>query len=208
MVNWNLEKEKLQELIDDGISYEHIGRMYGCSGTNIKKQAKKLKLKLIPRRKINPSETFNKGKRKDKGCLYCGKPVNNRHNKYCSLECKNEFVYKQNVEAWKEHKINGGEVDGTPKSFVRRYMFEKFNYCCEKCGFNKVNQYTGNPILQLHHKDGDCKNNIEENLEVLCPNCHALTDNFGSRNKNSTRIDRRTKYYRTEKTKHNYQNNQ
>lgn len=30
-------------------------------------------------------------------------------------------------------------------------------------------------------------NNKEENLELLCPNCHSLTDNFGALNKNSTR---------------------
>ena len=35
------------------------------------------------------------------------------------------------------------------------------------------------------------QNNQENNLELLCPNCHALTENFGSRNSNCTRIDKR-----------------
>ena len=30
---------------------------------------------------------------------------------------------------------------------------------------------------------------------VLCPNCHSLTENFGSRNKKCTRVDRRTKKF-------------
>ena len=34
-------------------------------------------------------------------------------------------------------------------------------------------------------------NNSEENLQLLCPNCHSLTENFGSRNINCTRIDTR-----------------
>lgn len=34
---WESEKENLEKLINDGISYEEIGRRYGCSGANIKK---------------------------------------------------------------------------------------------------------------------------------------------------------------------------
>lgn len=41
--------------------------------------------------------------------------------------------------------------------------------------------------LELHHIDGNPDNNKEENLQVLCPNHHAMTEHFGSRNKNSTR---------------------
>ncbi len=36
--------------------------------------------------------------------------------------------------------------------------------------------------LELHHKDGDKFNNCIENLEVLCPNCHSLTDNVRGKN--------------------------
>ena len=36
-------------------------------------------------------------------------------------------------------------------------------------------------------------NNKEENLQLLCPNCHSLTENFGSSNKNSSRIYRKQK---------------
>ena len=39
----------------------------------------------------------------------------------------------------------------------------------------------------MHHIDGDCTNNKMENLQLLCPNCHSLTSNFGSLNKNSKR---------------------
>ena len=45
---------------------------------------------------------------------------------------------------------------------------------CEKCG-NTV--WLGQKIpLEVHHKDGDSTNNELINLELLCPNCHALTD--------------------------------
>lgn len=51
---------------------------------------------------------------------------------------------------------------------------------CECCG---INEWNGKPItLQLHHKNGNPRDNCLENLEVLCPNCHSQTDNYGSKN--------------------------
>lgn len=51
---------------------------------------------------------------------------------------------------------------------------------CECC---KNTEWLGQPItLQVHHKDGDKTNNTLENLQLLCPNCHSYTDNFGSKN--------------------------
>ena len=48
---------------------------------------------------------------------------------------------------------------------------------CEMCG---TTEWFGKPIkLHLHHKDGDHLNNELENLELLCPNCHSYTDNYG-----------------------------
>lgn len=47
---------------------------------------------------------------------------------------------------------------------------------CEKCG---ITEWLENPIpLELHHKDGDKNNNNLDNIEILCPNCHAFTDNY------------------------------
>ena len=37
----------------------------------------------------------------------------------------------------------------------------------------------------VHHIDGNSLNNIESNLQLLCPNSHSLTENFGSRNKHA-----------------------
>ena len=47
---------------------------------------------------------------------------------------------------------------------------------CECCG---INEWMGKPIsLQLHHIDGNNKNNTIENLQILCPNCHSQTENY------------------------------
>ena len=47
-----------------------------------------------------------------------------------------------------------------------------------------MEKWLGEPIpLELHHKDGDPFNNELDNLSILCPNCHAFTDNYRSKNK-------------------------
>jgi hypothetical protein len=42
-------------------------------------------------------------------------------------------------------------------------------------------------ILELEHKDGDNKNNERNNLEMICPNCHSLTETWRGRNKRERR---------------------
>lgn len=47
--------------------------------------------------------------------------------------------------------------------------------CCERCG---VKYWNGKNLpLELHHKDGNHYNNELDNLEILCPNCHAVAGN-------------------------------
>ena len=52
---------------------------------------------------------------------------------------------------------------------------------CEGCGLSK---WLGREIpLELPHIDGDRFNNELSNLQILCPNWHALTENYSGRNK-------------------------
>ena len=56
----------------------------------------------------------------------------------------------------------------------------KFNVC-ECCG---LSEWQGVPIsLEIHHINGNNRDNRIENLQLLCPNCHALTDNYRGRYK-------------------------
>lgn len=126
-------------------------------------------------------------------CLNCNKEIN-RGNKFCNSTCQAEYNEKQYIEKWKN-----GEKDGISGKYgiikaVRRYIFKKNDYKCQKCHKNYINPYTNLSILQIHHIDGDCTNNKEENLQLLCPNCHAMTENYGSRNQNATRKDNRQRF--------------
>lgn len=64
----------------------------------------------------------------------------------------------------------------------KRLLSEKiFNHQCDKC---LRCLWLKKPIpLELHHIDGDHSNNSLNNLSLLCPNCHALTDNYRAKNK-------------------------
>lgn len=53
---------------------------------------------------------------------------------------------------------------------------------CEICGIE--NWLCKNLSFSLHHKDGNRKNNKLYNLQILCPNCHTQTDNYGKKKKN------------------------
>ena len=149
---------------------------------------------IEPNQKKN-YELFEKDK--EYFCLNCGKKIENPYgsktNKFCSIECRKEFVQKEYIERWKNGKESGLKGKYALSERIRQYLLEKTNFKCEKCGFEGVNPYTNNSILQIHHMDGDSSNNHEDNLQVLCPNCHAMTDNFGSRNKNATKG--RSKYF-------------
>ena len=52
---------------------------------------------------------------------------------------------------------------------------------CECCG---LSEWQGRPIrLEIHHINANHKDNRLENLQILCPNCHSLTDNYRGRQK-------------------------
>ena len=157
-------KEELENLIlVQNLSYEAIGRLYGVTGNAIKKAAARLEINLPSRRKINPCETFNKDT--SKAIRHC-------------LNCGKE---------------SGNVSRCGISNHIRRYLFEKYNSKCQRCDWGEVNSFTKLVPLQVHHIDGNCTNNNEDNLQLLCPNCHSLTDTYGSLNANSSRTYRRQK---------------
>lgn len=55
--------------------------------------------------------------------------------------------------------------------------------CCNECG---IDTWHGKTIpLELDHINGKSQDNRIENLRLLCPNCHSLTDTWRGRNINT-----------------------
>jgi Zn finger protein HypA/HybF involved in hydrogenase expression len=71
------------------------------------------------------------------------------------------------------------------ESLKKRIKYEQ-DETCNCCGLKLWN---GLPIaLELEHKDGNHDNNSRDNLEMLCPNCHAQTSTWRGRNKRNQRL--------------------
>lgn len=137
-----------------------------------------------------------------KYCLNCGKELIKGQGKYCSNNCQQEYQNKQKILEWKNGTFNGMSGKYGLSKVIRKYLLEKVNYSCELCGWNKINPITGKSPLEIHHIDGDYTNNKEENLQVLCPNCHSLTPTYKALNKDG-REDRQ-EYTNRKKIQQNY----
>lgn len=121
--------------------------------------------------------------------------------KWCSNKCQQKAQYRNYIERWKAGQENGRAGLYDLSSYIRRYLFEKFDSKCCECGWNKSNPTTGKIPLHVEHIDGNSQNNAENNLKLLCPNCHSLTSTFGILNKGKGRYSRtNTKHPKHKKT--------
>lgn len=119
-----------------------------------------------------------------KFCKQCGKELSNSKVIYCSVKCAHEYQYQDYINKWKRHEVDGTKgQSGQLSNYIRRYIFDKFDSKCTKCGWSERNPYTGTIPLEIEHIDGNWKNSYEENLELLCPNCHSLTSTYRGANR-------------------------
>jgi hypothetical protein len=121
-------------------------------------------------------------------CRCCGEECSRPEKLYCNSRCQHQHEYETSVVSWKAGSKPGhmGAAYQT-KPFVRRYLFEKYGSKCCQCGWAEIHPLTGKVPLEVNHIDGDAANTSEENLELLCPNCHSLTPNFRALNTGSVR---------------------
>lgn len=163
------------------------------------KQAKRLGRTLYCSKKCS-TEALRKAPRRIT-CQCCGKPFEVRYagrpRKYCSKKCRDESIpakrsghtrrvksYEEYILRWKQGLEAGLKgANGGISTHVRRYIFEKFGHHCVQCGWAEVHPVTKRIPLHVDHKDGDWRNTTEENLTLLCPNCHSLTETYGVLNK-------------------------
>lgn len=73
--------------------------------------------------------------------------------------------------------FNGKHPSYGANKLRQRLISEGFKpHTCEKCG---LSEWLGQPIpIELHHIDGNPHNHSLNNLQILCNNCHTLTDNY------------------------------
>ena len=92
-------------------------------------------------------------------------------------------THRHNTRSLKEVLVYG-RFENTYRLKNRLLRDEVKEERCENC---HLTEWLGETMpLELHHIDGDHKNNVLDNLTLLCPNCHTLTDNY--RGKNKTKV--------------------
>lgn len=115
-------------------------------------------------------------------CSSCNnKPTKYTYGKFCKdciLQGKHHLVNVRNT-------LDVCKTDSTR----RKFLIKKSGRFCWICKNNKWNNE--DIPLELDHIDGNHNNNLEQNLQVICPNCHALTPTYKNKNKGNGRVKRR-----------------
>lgn len=110
-------------------------------------------------------------------CLSCGRlnPMRgaNYTNKYCNNQCQQDHRKKvlseKRINEWKSGC--GLYVWKEVPSYIKDYLVQERGHKCEICS-GEI--WLNRPIpLIANQKDGDIYNNVESNLELICPNCKA-----------------------------------
>lgn len=141
-VNWNIEKNNLEKMLNEKISYEEIGRYYNVTGNAVKKAAKKLGLMLEQKREINPKEHFNKKNKDEVNLIVEDKTLIKEPIKI------NNFINKKNIGELGEQIVIGelGKYginvaiplsDNLPFDIIVYYNNKFF-----KCQVKSTNRYT------------------------------------------------------------------
>lgn len=88
----------------------------------------------------------------------------------------NRYRQVKQAQPLKEILVKDSTYVSTSKLKLRLLKEGLKEYKCEMCGNT---EWQGKPIpLELHHINGDHSDLRIENLQILCPNCHAFTDNY------------------------------
>lgn len=125
-------------------------------------------------------------------CRFCSEEFlfgKNSGGIYCSNRCQRDEQHELQVLAWLAGNDPGWSGKTAQlKPFVRRYLHMTRGTACSECGWDKRHPVDGAVLTEVDHIDGNAKNCTEENLRILCPNCHSMTPTFRRRNQQSQRL--------------------
>lgn len=122
--------------------------------------------------------------------MVCGKEPNRSYYKYCSNACQQKYQFQVHIKNWLDGKDSGLQSLGIVATYVKKYLREKFGNKCCLCGWSKTNPKTGQVPLVADHIDGNWRNNTENNLRLICPNCDSLSPTYAGLNKGKGRGNR------------------
>ncbi len=147
-------KEEFIDAVSKSKSYSGVCRLLGITpkGGNLRTVKRKIEQMGLDVRHFT-FKNWNKGLTSEDHTSIKKKPI--------------EEILVEN-SGWNSHNIKNRIL----KEGIKDYK-------CERCGRT---EWEGEQIpLELHHINGIHNDNRIENLQILCPNCHALTDNYSGK---------------------------
>lgn len=118
---------------------------------------------------------------------------------------KNIQMYMEKLQIDRSHLAGQGYLKGKTHNWAKtipleEILIENSKYTClnnlkrrlikagllvEQCSHCGITEWLGQKLsLHLHHKNGKCMDHRLVNIELVCPNCHSITDNYCAKNKN------------------------
>lgn len=169
-----MDRDELEKLIAEGLSSRDIAKRLGLSQATVSRYTKKFGLVPNGYKSKTYSNRFTY-------CDTCGKKITRGYKKCLSCYPRKRMPIDQLKN---------------PAKVIRKLLLDKRGHKCENCGISLWQDY---PItLELHHKDGNSKNNDDSNVQLLCPNCHSQSWDYRfTMNKVSSRREDR---YGTERS--------
>ena len=116
----------------------------------------------------------------------CGRRCPAMKRKYCSIKCHHDHDFRLRSKLLEL----GAYPAGINPRFLRRFLIATLGEKCARCGWAERNPRTGRVPVEVEHIDGNFQNVRVDNLTLLCPNCHSLTETFRNLNRGSGRATR------------------
>lgn len=218
-------RDKILELRSNGLSYRKISEALNCAKSTvafycnkkrydpekeIKKEAAKLEYEKIVCEAVAKCQNINQV------CKYLGKKATNTNYRVVDSVIKKynldtshfcvDYTKKNIHNPYTREEIFVKDSPVCPyKAKLALFKYGLKEWKCEKCGRT---EWEGEEIpLQIHHINGNNRDNRLENLQVLCPNCHAQTDTYCGKKKRRNfpeiRVEKQKKSVEDRKSKKN-----
>jgi hypothetical protein len=205
------EIDLIKELASKGVGYSKMEDQIGRTGKAISERMQKLGYVFGDFYKKEEKECLNCGKilgrnqykycssscsakctnpkrAKKKTCKTCGEDFSGR-GKMNSIYCSRECFWEERKRLQKEKVLNNDVSIGQPS--YKKYLIDLYGAKCMECGWERIHPITLKVPIEMHHIDGDSKNNKLDNLILLCPSCHSLTPSFRGLNRGNGRKNRK-----------------
>jgi 5-methylcytosine-specific restriction endonuclease McrA len=172
---------KVKALFDEGLGVSEIARRLGINKSSVCYHARALGLhadKRFARRHEWPDiqDYYDQGHSITECCRHFGFSKQSWHE-----AVRRGAVRSRPAAAPIERYLVKGRQVSRSHLKLRLLAAGLKEHSCEECG---AIDWRGRPLsMALHHVNGDGLDNRLANLQLLCPNCHAQTPNYGVKNR-------------------------